>query len=61
MVKPDVEYVHAEYSRVYYNGRVYDLNRMAIGWVLTRQCHFDMLAVHESKDDVISRLASQLV
>lgn len=61
MVKPDIEIVHSEYARIYYGGRIYDANRMASGWRLTRQCAFEELAVQDTLEDLVAWVATQLV
>lgn len=61
MVKPDVEFVHSEYSRIYYGGKIYDCNRMAAGWVLTRQCSFEQVTVEATLEDVVAWVGKQLV
>lgn len=59
MPKPDVELVHAETGHIYYNGKVYDVTRMANGWVLTRP--FDTVIIHtgQSIDDSCAWLICQ--
>jgi len=34
MLNPDVEKVHDEYYRVYFHGRIFDVNRVADGWTV---------------------------
>jgi hypothetical protein len=56
MVRPDVQMFHAESGKIYYNGRIYDVVKMATGWVLTYQSSFDQLAIMPSVDEICSWL-----
>ena len=57
MVRPDLEMVHDEMGRIYYQGKVYHINRMASGWVLSRT---DELYTGESVEDCCTWLMAQL-
>lgn len=61
MPKPDVGMVHSETGHIYYGGKVYDVTRMADGWVLSRPGQFDHVYTGESVDDCCTWLMAQLV
>jgi hypothetical protein len=52
MPRPDVQMFHAESGKIYYNGRLYDIVKMATGWVLTYQSSFDQLCEAPSVDEI---------
>jgi len=59
MPKPDVEMLHSETGRVYYNGRIYDVTRMATGWVVCRPCNLDQMYTGHSVEDCCAWLTAQ--
>ena len=61
MPKPDVEMVHGETGHIYYQGKVYDVTRMADGWVLTRPTEFTPIYTGGSVEDCCTWLMAQLV
>lgn len=58
-MKPDVEMVHDETGHIYYGGKVYDVTRMAHGWVLSRPYQFEQLYTGETVDDCCTWLIVQ--
>lgn len=56
---PDIEKLHEEHYRIYYQGKIYDVNRLASCWAITRPNHLnDALHTVDSPDEAISWLAS---
>ena len=59
MPKPDLEMIHEETGKFYYNGRIFDITRMVDGWTLSRQCFTDRLYTGQSIDDCSAWLMAQ--
>lgn len=59
MVKPDVEMVHDETGHIYYGGKVYDVVRMASGWVLSRPCQTEVIYTGNSIENCCAWLTQQ--
>lgn len=59
MLKPDVEMVHDETGHVYYGGKIWDVTRMASGWVLSRPCNTEHVYTGQSVDDCCAWIAAQ--
>lgn len=59
MLKPDVEMVHSETGHIYFQGKIYDITRMADGWKVTRPTQFDSLCIAPSVEDVCAWLMTQ--
>lgn len=57
--KPDVEMFHEESGRIFFGGRIYDVVRMADGWLLTFALQFDKLYVAPSVEDICAWLMAQ--
>lgn len=58
MVRPDLEMVHNEIGYFYYQGKVYNVVRLASGWEL--QHGSESLYAGESVDDCSTWLMAQL-
>ncbi len=61
MVSPDVQMIHAETGKIFFNGKIYDVTRMAAGWVLSRPNHFEPLYTGESVDECCTWLMAMKV
>jgi hypothetical protein len=59
MPKPDVEMVHDETGHIYYGGKIWDITRMASGWVLSRPCNTEHMYTGKSVDDCLAWLQVQ--
>jgi hypothetical protein len=52
--------VHDETGHIYYGGKIYDVTRMASGWVLTRPCNTEpVCSGAKSVEDCIAWLTAQ--
>lgn len=57
-MKPDVEKVDDKFYKVYYQGMIYDINRMANHWAISRPGHLDETMYYaETIDDAIALLS----
>lgn len=56
MPKPDLEFVHDEYYRAYYRGRIFDINLMATGWAITQGTSLNPIHFAPSVDDATAWL-----
>ena len=59
MPNPDVEKVYKEYFRVYFRGRIFDVNRVVCGWTITVGRNTTPIYCATDEDDVFAWLKAQ--
>lgn len=59
MPKPDVEMIHSKTGHIYFQGKIYDITRMANGWIVTRPMQFESLCIAPTIEDACAWLMTQ--